>query len=78
MPSCNGQGPLFLLAILELLFVPMLVSDCPLSPSGKRHCFGSDQPSAALNRDRSKKFGSAKLYLHGIKNGEHITLLCTQ
>ena len=55
MLSCNGQGLLCLLTILELLFEPTLVSDCPRSPSGKSHCSGSDQSSAALNRDRNKK-----------------------
>ena len=78
MLSCNGQGPLFLLTILELLFESTLVSDCPLSPSGKSHCSGTDQSSTALNRDRNKKFESATQYLLVINHGKHIILLCPQ
>ena len=78
MLSCNGQGPLFLLTILELLFEPTLISDCPLSPSGKSHCSGSDQSSAGFNRDRNKKLESATHYLHVINHGKHTILLCTQ
>jgi hypothetical protein len=78
MLSCNGQGLLFLLTILELLFEPTLVSDCPISPSGKSHCSGSDQFSAALNPDRNKIFDSATHYPRVISHSKHIILLCTQ
>ena len=76
MLACNGHGLLSLLTILELLFEPTLVSDCSLSPSGKNHCSGSDQSSAALNRDRDKKIriGHALPTCHQSRQAHHLAL----
>lgn len=69
-------GTFSLLTILELLFEPTSVSDCPLSPSGKSHCSGCDQSSAALNRDTNKKIriGHALPACHQSRQAHHLTL----
>jgi hypothetical protein len=76
--SCDGQEPLHLLTILELLFEPTLVSDYPLLPSAKCHCSASHQSSVALNRNRDQKFEPAMHDLHVINYDKLVILLCTK
>lgn len=66
----------YLLIILELR--TDVVSDCPLTHSGKCHCSRSDQSSVASNRDRNQKFESATHDPHVIDHGKHIILICTK